>query len=284
VSGESCVDGGGPAKIPRSFRWMLIEMTWLGIPNGVNSSFEKHTLRGGFKVSARASLPLVLTAAGLSFFALHCSSDEGTLGGSAGSAGQPTSGSGSGGSAGQSYGGGGMSTGGSSGGVGTAGVATGGSSGAPVTLGGAGAGGSGTVAGAGGSSGAGGGASGSGGGSNVTFAQVKDVLAKSCMGGKCHSAASQHADWVTSDGLYMRLTTPLPQGTPHCVGSTPVVPGMPDKSLLVQIIKGQVMCSKAGGGMETIARMPDDCPGERMCLGDAQIKLITDWVTAGAPM
>ena len=55
--------------------------------------------------------------------------------------------------------------------------------------------------------------------------------------------------------------------------------GKPDDSLLVQIITGQVTC-----GTEMIPRMPDDCPKDRPCLTDDKIKLIKDWVSAGAPM
>lgn len=61
---------------------------------------------------------------------------------------------------------------------------------------------------------------------------------------------------------------------------------MPALSLLIKAVTGpgKISCSKAGGGTEMIARMPDDCPGERPCLTDAQIKLLTDWIAAGAKM
>jgi hypothetical protein len=59
----------------------------------------------------------------------------------------------------------------------------------------------------------------------VTFDQVKALFSKTCAGAKCHDAASDQMDWITSDGLYMRLTSPIPNGIPHCVGNTPVVPG-----------------------------------------------------------
>jgi hypothetical protein len=122
----------------------------------------------------------------------------------------------------------------------------------------------------------------------VTFGQVKELLSKTCAGAKCHDAASTQADWITSDGLYMRLTTALPQDTPHCPGNIPVIPSNPEGSLLLQAIKGRPTCNKAGGGMETIARMPDDCSttgtDPRACLTDTQIKLVSDWIAAGAPM
>ena len=120
----------------------------------------------------------------------------------------------------------------------------------------------------------------------ASFGPVKELLGKSCAGGKCHSAESQQVDWVTAEGLYMRLTTPL-TGSPHCAPDTAVIKNMPDQSLLVRVLKGSTMCSKAGGGMEEIARMPDHC-GEGgnnpPCLTEAQIKIVTDWISAGAPM
>ena len=58
------------------------------------------------------------------------------------------------------------------------------------------------------------------------------------------------------------------------------------QSLLVQFVtgSGKITCNKKGGGTEMIARMPDDCPTDRPCLTAEQIKLIMDWVAAGAPM
>jgi hypothetical protein len=65
------------------------------------------------------------------------------------------------------------------------------------------------------------------------------------------------------------------------------VPSSPATSLLVQAVTGpgKISCNKKGGGTEMIARMPDDCPmATRPCLTDTQIKLISDWVAAGAKM
>ena len=92
-------------------------------------------------------------------------------------------------------------------------------------------------------------------------------------------------DWTTSDGLYMRLTTAIPNDIPHCAGDVAVTKNMADQSLLVRVLKGAAMCKK-GNGMEQIARMPDHC-GEGgnnpPCLTDAQIKVVSDWIAAGAP-
>lgn len=244
--------------------------------------------------ASRKVAPLILATATLSLLALHCSSDDGTTTGTAGSTSQPTSGAGGSASQGGSSAGmtsGGVSTAGSaSGGTGTAGsVATAGAAGSSGSAAGgsAGAGGSGTGGGSAGGSG-GGSSGGSGGGSGVTFTQVKDLLAMSCKGSKCHDAGNsgKQVDLTTSDGLYMRLTMPLPNTTAHCVGNTLIVPNMPTMSLLVQAVTGpgKISCNKSGGGTEMIARMPDDCPTARPCLTDAQIKLISDWVAAGAKM
>jgi hypothetical protein len=253
---------------------------------------EKITMRTPFKASTRLAAPLILATASLSLFALHCSSDDGT---------QPTLGSGgtgapTGGMAGTTAQQAGSTSGGmTTGGVTTAGTASGGTATAGTTTGGTltagGSGGSGGAAGgsggaAGGSGGAAGGSGGGGGASGVTFAQVKELLSKSCAGMKCHDAASMQMDWTTADGLYMRLTTAIPADIPLCKGKVPIVPSQPDQSLLVQAVKGlKPMCDKSAGGTEALAKMPDDCPqNNRPCLTDMQIKLITDWISAGAPM
>jgi hypothetical protein len=176
-------------------------------------------------------------------------------------------------------------------GTGTAGTGTAGSAGSSGSAsggtGGSGGGNGGSTSGGGSAGGSAG--SGSGGGSGVTFTQVKDLLAMSCKGSKCHDAGNtgKQVDLITSDALYTRLTTPLPNTTAHCVGNTLIVPNMPTMSLLVQAVTGpgKISCNKSGGGTEMIARMPDDCPtATRPCLTDAQIKLISDWVSAGAKM
>jgi hypothetical protein len=241
------------------------------------------------RIATRVASPLVL--ASLGFFALHCSSDEGgtstNTGGSgttAGSGGNASGGSSSGSSSGGMTAGGSVSTGGAGASTGGAGASTGG---AGASTGGSG----GASGGSGGASGGSGGASGgSGGGSGVTFAQVTTLLAASCKGGNCHDKgnAKNNIDLVTMDGLYTRLTTPIPDTTSHCGGgmTTLVVPNDTAKSFLYVAVAGptndKVSCSKKGGGTEMIARMPDDCPGQRPCLNADQIKLISDWITGGA--
>jgi hypothetical protein len=185
-----------------------------------------------------------------------------------------------------------MTAGGSSSGAttGGAGASTGGSVGVGGSAGGSGGSGGGSGGSGGGSGGSGGGSGGSGGGSGVTFAQVSNLLATSCKGGNCHDKgnAKNNIDLVTMDGLYTRLTMPIPDTIQHCGGGTTLVtPNDTAKSFLYVATAGptndKVSCAKKGGGTEMIARMPDDCPtAQRPCLTDVQIKLISDWITSGA--
>ena len=141
----------------------------------------------------------------------------------------------------------------------------------------------GASAGAGGATaGAGGGSA--GGGNTATFAKVSALLGASCAGGSCHNAASAQADLTTATGLYSRLTTPFPAAdTAHCKGETLITAGDASKSFLLKVIQGKSTC-KNNNGTEDIIQMPDDCPGQRPCLTADQIKLVSDWVAAGAPM
>ena len=142
----------------------------------------------------------------------------------------------------------------------------------------------GTKGGGGGSSGGASGGSGGAGGGAPTFTQVAELMQKSCAISKCHDGQGKQISWKT-DGLYMRLTSPIPQNIEHCVGTTPVVPGNTTGSFLLTAIKGpgKVTCMD-NGQSEMIARMPDDCPEDRPCLTDAEIKLVEDWIAAGAKM
>jgi hypothetical protein len=246
-----------------------------------------------FKPSSRVAAPLIL--ASLGFFALHCSSDEGATN-SGGGGTTSTSGAGGTGVAGSSAGmaGGGISSGGSAAGssatAGNGGTGSPGGSGGAGGSGGSAAGGGGSGGtGTGGSGGSGGASGGSGGGGNgVTFAQVKDVLATSCKGSKCHDMGNEknNIDLVTADGLYQRLTMPIPDNIQHCGGTTMVVPSNVAMSFLITAVAGptnnKVTCKK-GAGTEMIARMPDDCPDARPCLTADKIKILQDWVAAGAP-
>jgi hypothetical protein len=138
----------------------------------------------------------------------------------------------------------------------------------------------------GGSGGASGGSAGmgSGGGSAVTFAQIKTLFGTNCGVGMCHNASSMHLNYQTGD-LHALLTSPIPAGNKDCVGTTPVMPN-DQTSFLLKVVSpgGGGNCPKGTG---TIGRMPDGCSttstNPRACLTAAQIKLISDWIAAGAP-
>lgn len=247
------------------------------------------------KASPQASF--VFAIAALSLSALHCSSEDTPPAGSAGTSSQPTSGSGgsAAGTVGTSGGSGGAPTAGSTSGgmpttAGTVGVGgtTGGSGGSGGTSAGTGGGTSGGTGGAGGSGGgSGGSAGGSGGsGSTVTFAQVQTLITTSCKGSMCHDAGSMfHMDWVTPATLHTNMTTPIPttKAMQHCKGTTPVVAGNAEGSLLYKVLKGETSCMN-GSMTEMIDKMPSKCPGERPCLTEDQIKMVGDWINAGAKM
>ncbi|MEP7053328.1 MAG: hypothetical protein ABJB12_23395, partial [Pseudomonadota bacterium] len=168
------------------------------------------------------------------------------------------------------------------------------SAGAPATggggAGGAAAGGSGgTGGGSAGNAGMGGGTAGSagmggsgGGGSSATFMAVKTLFGASCGVGQCHNAASKNLDYQGTHDLHGLLTTPIPSGIDHCVGTTLVKPN-DTSSFLATIVKMGASCPTGGG--TAISKMPDNCgqAGKPACLTDTQIKVITDWIAAGAP-
>ena len=110
------------------------------------------------------------------------------------------------------------------------------------------------------------------------------MLSATCAGAKCHSAASTQAHLAEANGLYTLLTTGL--NAPHCKGQKLVVPNNVTSSFLVQVIQGKATCMN-NAGTEEIVRMPDECSttsaNPRACLTAAQIKTISDWVSAGAP-
>ena len=224
--------------------------------------------------SRRIAAPLLFATVSLSLLALHCSSDEGTTGGTAGTSTTPTSGAGGTASQGGSSGmaaGGVTTAGSSSGGTSTAGTATAAGTGGVGTAGTA-------TGGSGGSGGSG------GGGSSPLFAAVKAQIAKTCATGKCHNAASGELVYQMVDDatLYKNLTSPVPTGAKHCQGSIAVVPSDAN-SLLLRAIKGDTTCMN-NGQSQNIAQMPDDCPANNNpCLTAAEQKIFTDWVAAGAP-
>lgn len=243
-----------------------------------------------------------------------CSADEGTdppatpptTGGApaAGSGGSATGGVSTGGTStgGVATGGvatGGVSTGGSTGGAPVAGGGAGGAKGGAAPVAGGGAGGAnggggaggggagGTAAGGGGKGGGGAGGSvggaaggGSGGAPAVTFGAVQDLLGKRCAIANCHDANSLHTKFNADAMLRTRLLG-SPSGSfveQECKSLTLVVPNMPEKSLLVAIVGAD-----DAARMGCAERMPDGCGKSGNCLSDAEIMLIRNWVSAGAP-
>ena len=212
---------------------------------------------------------------------------QGAGGTSAGSAGQPTTTAGPGGP-----GSGGSATGGSGGSGGTAAGASGalGSTGGGGSAAGkAGAGGStalpdggGGTAGSGGRAPDGGGdASVSGDGGGATFAAVRMLLTANCAVTGCHgnNGGTMHIDFRDTAGLYMRLMGQAPATAPtNCKMHTLITPSMPAQSFILAMVG-----TDAAARLNCGARMPDGCPTQRPCLTTAQIQLLTNWVSAGAP-
>jgi hypothetical protein len=215
----------------------------------------------------RLTMAVVLFSSGLMFSA--CDSDSSSTG-SGGSGGTGGRGGAAGGGAG-----------GHAGGAGTGGYGGTGGAGRGGTTGTAGAGGS-TGGSGGGAAGSGG--SGGGGGGTGTFAPVATLLGMSCGIANCHDGAAAHTDLRNNAGLHGRLVGKMPPSgvtDADCKSQTLVVAGNPTMSLLSNMVK-----EPAAGRKNCAVRMPDDCApnAARKCLTDAQIKVIDDWISAGAPM
>ena len=166
--------------------------------------------------------------------------------------------------------------------------------GAPASGGGPAGAGSGNSSGSGAKGGSTGSAGGSaagagagGGGSTASFVAVKALIISSCATSKCHDSASGHSNFHDGD-LYTTLTTALPTTSKQmCKGSTLVTSGNAAGSFLVKLVTGpsQSTC-KDSGKDSNVDRMPDKCGGASpapACLTTAQIKTISDWITAGVP-
>lgn len=101
----------------------------------------------------------------------------------------------------------------------------------------------------------------------------------------CHNG-NPHTDFQKGE-LHTALTTVIPN-TPamrDCKGSSLITANDGPNSLLVKIIKGATTCQNSGMS-QNIARMPMNCGmggTNPACLTEAQIKTISDWITAGAP-
>jgi hypothetical protein len=205
-----------------------------------------------------------------------------TSGGATGAAGSSSPAGSSSGGLGQAAGASSSSGGGGGGGAGGTGFIGAGAGGASVS--GAGAGGA-SVSGAGASA-----AGSSAGGATATqFGQVSSLLAKRCTGSKCHGTGATNLPFAnaTASAQHALLTSPIPTSVPHCQGVTLVTPNN-TSSPLVQIVMsgGKIACTKPKA--ESEGPMPDKCTTTStsqtgVCLTAAEIKVITDWISAGAP-
>lgn len=213
-----------------------------------------------------------------------CGSDESTGGGAGAGIAGATAGS-------VGVSGGGSTAAGTGGATaGSVGVSGGGSGGAAAGSGGASAGSGGAAAGSGGAAaGSGGSGGGSAGGTSTApkFTEVAAIINASCKGNGCHTGG-EHINFTTpgANGLYGLLTTNIPSGIEHCVGSKLVDPATPANSFLPKVISANNQTCKNNGADQTVPRMPHMCSTTgntpRPCLTAAQIKTITDWVNAGA--
>jgi hypothetical protein len=121
------------------------------------------------------------------------------------------------------------------------------------------------------------------------FGQVSALLDKRCAGMKCHGTGSMQLPFAAATGtaLHTLLTTPIPAATPHCVGVT-LATANDTTSPLLQIVAsgGKIACTKPKA--ESVGPMPDKCTTTLMtatgeCLTAAEIKILSDWISAGAP-
>ncbi len=113
----------------------------------------------------------------------------------------------------------------------------------------------------------------------ATFAAVSMMLQVKCVG--CHGPTDPNAFLFSATGLYARLIAgKLPTKAPAaCKLQQMIVPGMPSKSLLYNMVVDDPM---ARGGCGD--RMPSGCQTDDTCLTTAELKMISDWITAGAKM
>jgi len=117
-----------------------------------------------------------------------------------------------------------------------------------------------------------GGASGSAGaaGSSAAFTQVGMVLAKNCGIPGCH-ADKQAPHFVPGSMLYLTLTGPNTV-IASCGYTKLVEAGDPAKSALVRLMNRQ-----CDGFV-----MPPGC-NKTPCISSADLKVLSDWIQAGAP-
>ena len=114
----------------------------------------------------------------------------------------------------------------------------------------------------------------------ATFATVQPLLQRACAE-TCHDGRVKNADdflFKDEGDLRRRLLGAAP-GTvpPACQGRPLVVPGYPDRSLLVAMVQ-----EAEGPRADCAERMPHICPERRPCLSVDEIRSIRVWIEAGA--
>ncbi|WP_234022661.1 hypothetical protein [Sorangium cellulosum] len=201
-------------------------------------------------------------------------SGSGQSSGSSAGEGGGTTTAGTGGDSTTSAGGEGGGTGGEGGGTTTAGTGGGGEGGGTTTAGtGGGEGGGTTTAGTGGEGGGAPPGDPACGPDTAAFADVEPILTRRCANEYCHGSPD-----APSAGLDLRASMAVGelvnQGSVACSGERAlVVPFMPSSSYLINKLKNVDLC---GSGESS---MPPGTP-----LPEAEIKAITDWICAGAPV
>lgn len=110
----------------------------------------------------------------------------------------------------------------------------------------------------------------SSGGPSVSFAkEVQPIFLRNCTYGDCHATTSQKAGLDLSEGKSFDKLVAV-KSLQCDDGRKRVEPGQPDKSYIIDKLKGVKLCL-----------------GERMPAGDgplpaADLKTITDWIAGGA--
>jgi hypothetical protein len=123
-------------------------------------------------------------------------------------------------------------------------------------------------------------------GGTATFTQVAALIQANCTMNGCHHTGTgadvnKHVD-LRASGLYGRLmmdVTGAGATAPEAMCTKTaklIVPNSPSTSLVLGMV-GTTASARMGCG----ARMPDNCKNN--CLTAANIKTISDWVSAGAP-
>ncbi len=112
-----------------------------------------------------------------------------------------------------------------------------------------------------------------------SFLQVAELLHENC-GSKCHNGSIEAAHLInlSSDdlgALYDQLTMPL--DTDLCYNQQIVVPGSPETSVIVEVLRGPIEepC--------VLIQMPAGCGGDTPCLEEADIAILENWISEGAP-